>query len=58
MRELASRAVGTITTLELPADFVALVTGSEVVRSVWIAGMALAAQSPVSTASHDCRRAK
>jgi hypothetical protein len=58
MRELTSRAVGTISTLKLPADFVALVTGSEAVRPVWIAGMALAAQSPVSTASHGCEGAK
>lgn len=53
VREFASRAIGTIATLKLPADLVALSTVFEVIRPVWVAGMSLASESPISTASHN-----
>lgn len=53
VRELAGRAVSAISTLEFPAEFVALMTGPEVIRPASLAGMAFASESPVSTVSHD-----
>lgn len=53
VREFASRVIGTIATLKLPADIVALSTGFEVIRPAWLAGMALASESPMFTASHN-----
>lgn len=53
VREFASRAIGTIATLKFPADLVALSTSFEFIRPGWVAGTALASESPISTASHN-----